>query len=99
MIPQIKEEALPVFLQMKFGAYLTKAHPRQRVRLILDGKEILDTVISMGDPPVTIDVEIKEGSQSLQIETPDAISPKALGEHPDPRVLGISVSSLTFTRY
>jgi hypothetical protein len=99
LIPQIKEEALPVFLQMKFGAYLTKAHPRQRVRLILDGKEILDTVISMGDPPVQIDVEIKEGSQSLQIETPDAISPKALGEHPDPRVLGISVSSLTFTRY
>jgi hypothetical protein len=90
-------------LHLKLGAFVPPQHPRQRVTVSLNGRR-LDTIeltaAQVADGPTTIRVPIPADTGScgdelfLQLDLPDAESPKTLGLSEDFRRLGVAMVEL-----
>ena len=98
LVPQFDKTLYPLNLNLEFGVFIVPEHPSQRVRILLDGEEVYNSVVTEEGYPVSLSVEIKETNRSLTIEAPDAVSPISLGVSRDPRQLGVSISRLYFSR-
>jgi hypothetical protein len=90
-------------LQMRLGAFVPRQHPRQRVILSLNGRRLGSLELSeaqMAGGPTTIHLAVPPEMAScgdellLQLDLPDAQSPKSLGLSNDVRRLGIALVEL-----
>jgi hypothetical protein len=94
-------------LQMRLGAFVVRQHPRQRVTVSLNGQRLgaLEiTEAQVADGPAAIELPIPAGVAAaggaplvVQLDLPDAQSPKSLGLSGDPRQLGIAMVALSIT--
>jgi hypothetical protein len=93
-------------LQMRIGAFVPPQHPRQRVTVSLNGKrigaiELTDAQVAQGPAAITLPIPADAGSCGedllLQLDLPDAESPKSLGLSDDFRRLGIAMVELWLT--
>jgi hypothetical protein len=97
----IGESARPLNLRMRLTG-LTKAPqlPSQPVTILANGKKIADWEVSQtADYTAEIPAAIakKDGSLTIELKIPKAVSPKALRLSDDPRVLGVCCSELAIT--
>jgi hypothetical protein len=90
-------------IQMRLGAFVPRKHPRQRVIVSLNGRRlgILElTEAQVAEGPATIHLAVPPEVAScsdellLQLDLPDAQSPKSLGLSNDVRRLGIAMVEL-----
>jgi hypothetical protein len=90
-------------LEMRLGAFVSQQHPRQRVTVSLNGHRLgaLElTAAQVADGPTAIrlpvpaDVGACGDALTLQLDLPDAQSPKSLGLNEDPRRLGVAMVEL-----
>ena len=93
-------------LQMRVGAFVTPQYPRQRVTVSLNGRrlgviELTESQVAVGLTGIRLAVPAGAGSCGdellLQLELPDARSPKSLGLSDDARRLGIAMVELWLT--
>ncbi len=93
-------------LQMRLGAFVPPQHPRQRVTISLNGKrigdiELTEAQVAAGPTAIHLPVPADAGSCGdellLQLDLPDAQSPKNLGLSDDFRQLGIAMVELWLT--
>lgn len=71
----------------------------QRIRVLGAGRVLAEATVRYPESRVTLSISLKplaaSGSRTLQIETPDAISPRALGESSDGRKIAFGLESMT----
>jgi hypothetical protein len=75
--------------------------PLQPVELYANGQKVAEWQVgNLAEFVATIPGEITKagGTLTLEFRTPKAASPKSLGINPDPRVLGICLTSLELTK-
>lgn len=103
---QIDPRQLPLrkgglVLSFEARAFLTSNHPRQRVRVTVNGVEAGHYTAVYPDGHLRIDVPLprdlltQAGRVTIDFDLPDAVSPKAVGMNNDARVLGIGLISAT----
>ncbi len=90
-------------LEMTLSAFVSPRHPRQRVTVSLNGRQlgVLElTAAQVANGPATINLPVPSGVDAcgddllLQLDLPDAQSPKSLGLSDDFRRLGIAMIEL-----
>ena len=90
-------------LEMTLSAFVSPRHPRQRVMVSLNGRQlgVLElTEAQVGKGPATIHLPVPSGVDScggdllLTLDLPDAQSPKSLGMSDDFRRLGVAMIEL-----
>jgi hypothetical protein len=90
-------------LQLRVGAFVPPQHPRQRVTVSLNGRRLGTielTSAQVADGPATIRLPVPADAGScgdelfLQLDLPDAQSPKSLGLSEDFRRLGVAMVEL-----
>src|SRR5262249_46055206 len=93
-------------LQMRIGAFVPPQHPRQRVTVSVNGKrigaiELTDAQVAQGPAAINLPIPADAGSCGdelvVQLDLPDAESPKSLGLSDDFRRLGIAMVELWVT--
>jgi len=93
-------------LQMRVSAFVPPQHPRQRVAVSLNGRrlgviELTGAQVAGGPTAIHLPVPAEAGSCGddlvLQLDLPDAESPKSLGLSEDFRRLGIAMVELWLT--
>jgi hypothetical protein len=80
------------------SAFVLKGH-RQRVRVSINGQAAREHVYDREWEKKLIEVEFRgdpSGRFQLNLEMPDAVSPRSLRAGPDPRVLGVWIQSIEF---
>lgn len=80
-------------------AYVTAAHPQQRIRVSINGEPVADAVVKYPQTVVSISSPLKpewlqDGKLRLDLATPDAVSPKALGASADGRELALGLETI-----
>ena len=90
-------------LEMTLSAFVSKQHPRQRVTVSLNGRQlgVLElTAAQIGSGPATFHLPVPSSVDAcgddllLTLDLPDAQSPKSLGLSDDFRRLGIAMIEL-----
>lgn len=90
-------------LEMTLSAFVSPRHPRQRVTVSLNGRQlgvVELTAAQVAKGPATINLPVPSGVDTcgdallLQLDLPDAQSPKSLGLSDDFRRLGIAMIEL-----
>jgi hypothetical protein len=93
----------PYVLEMKLSAFVPPQHPRQRVTVSVNGQrlgvlELTEAQVANGPATIHLPVPPNVGSRGeellLQLDLPDAQSPKNLGLSDDFRRLGIAMIEL-----
>jgi len=90
-----------ITLTMKLDALVSSNMPSQTVEVIANGQTIANwQVADTADFTARIPSELTQngGTLTLELRTPNATSPKALGLGDDSRILGIRVYSMDFKR-
>ncbi len=88
-------------LHFDANAFVTPAHPRQRIDVLLDGARVGSYVVDYPQAGLTFDVVVPaddlESTRKIRIDfdLPDATSPKALGISGDPRIIALGLKSVT----
>lgn len=89
------------FLRIVGRAYVSTQSPVQRIRVSMAGKIVAESEVRFPQQHVQIDVPLA-GSDlggdhlELAVETPDAVSPSALGNSSDTRVLAFGLQEVEF---
>jgi hypothetical protein len=89
----------PRVLQLRLRPLVDAAHPRQRLRLRLNGRELATLTLTNPAPAVyavALPPEAYAGLNRLELLTPDALVPALAGAGPDTRRLGVAVYWLRF---
>lgn len=90
-------------LALQLKAFVSPQHPEQRVTLRLDGERVSELRFHYPDvvelkPSIPVPAARLRDARPLAIEldTPDAISPLAIGLNADERVIGVGLESVEF---
>jgi hypothetical protein len=98
----IAKDAGPLTLQITMAALIhPPTLPTQPVEINANGQKIADLQVgNAADFEATIPSELTRdgGTLHLELKTPKATSPKALGDSADPRVLGVAVYHLAVNK-
>lgn len=70
----------------------------QRVNVVVNRSERIDLVAKDGTPLEFVFSPPTDGKLTLELQLPDAASPKALGISEDPRVLALALKTIVFTQ-
>lgn len=87
-------------IQMQVRAFVPATWPKQKVRVKANGQPVADWVFQHGDTNLLREINLPRhlldtsGMLWLEFETPDAMSPTALGFGIDVRILGMGLGQL-----
>jgi len=87
-----------------FGrAYVTPQAPTQKISILIDGNVVANTVAAYPKAVVALTMEIsaaqvRGGEHTLELRTPDAVSPQMLGYSTDSRMLAFGLERMTLDK-
>jgi hypothetical protein len=91
--------ARPATVRVTMAAFVAEGVDEQHVRLSVDDGPPVDVMLDVTHDAATVEVPVPPGSGSLlrlELELPDAVTPKEIGLSDDSRLLGVSVSEISF---
>jgi hypothetical protein len=88
-------------LRIAGRAYVSALAPLQRIRVSVDGRALAETGVRFPEQQVRIDIplsprDLTSDYLELSLETPDAVSPNALGNSADTRLLAFGLQEAEF---
>lgn len=95
----VSPSVTPTLMTVTLAPFLSVEHPRQRLVIKVNKQRVYQGEFLYDGVVVPLEVVIPAPSEQgylIEFETPDAISPKALGLSEDVRELSFSVKELTF---
>jgi hypothetical protein len=95
----VSPSVMPTVMTVKLAPFLSVEHPRQRLVIKVNKQRVYEGEFLYEGHVAPLQVVIPAPSEQgyvIEFETPDAISPKALGLSEDVRELSFSVKELTF---
>jgi len=99
-LPHVKQG---LRLSLKFAGLVTQAYPRQRVQVSVNGVARPPVTVSYPQRDLRLQLDVSrsdlDAMQKIRInlDLPDATTPKAIGINTDERVLGIMLETLTIS--
>lgn len=94
-------------LELVMGAFVNKSHRCQEVSILVNKKKIAQKPLCFGkggERPSSYKFVLPrellrvDGKVTIRLDTPNSISPKALGISSDDRVIGVGIRSVKLTR-
>lgn len=94
------DNEFPSHIEMELNAFLAGDLKQQRIRPTLNGLTMPEIVLRNNQEQISLDISnvTKQGNNYLDIELPDAVSPKTLGISEDARTLAIGLKSMRFVQ-
>ena len=86
-------------LRLTGRAYVSPKVPSQRIRLLVGGKQLLEVIATLPHPSIDVELPMTgipadTAPLEIEIQMPDAVSPKSLGYSTDDRTLAFGLESI-----
>lgn len=100
LLPHSSSAAANVQASVDLAAYVNAQHPRQVVNVSANGHPVATWTFDNADRQVRVldipaaDLTANPGTLTIELDLPDAISPKALGQSVDDRNLAVKVRTV-----